>query len=246
MTRPAGLWLALALLGTIVAGGCTPETRRHLASVLFDAPPGSGAPARAEPTARPYRRPPSPVSAPVPVVPEMEAIPEPTPEPAPPWSEFARRMPKDPAGGVDWVRALEQKLIDPRPGLDPGAKPQPVFSIVIERVPQGQPLFKVTFPHKAHTEWLGCTNCHTGIFEMRRGAAPISMAKIFAGEYCGRCHGKVAFAPPTGCPRCHLALAPPKPPEPPAAPSTAPAPASPAGAAAASPAPAAQSAGGPR
>jgi len=34
----------------------------------------------------------------------------------------------------------------------------------------------------------------------------ITMAKIFAGEFCGRCHGKVAFNVPTGCPRCHPAL----------------------------------------
>jgi c(7)-type cytochrome triheme protein len=80
----------------------------------------------------------------------------------------------------------------------------------VELIPEGQPVFKVTFPHKEHTQWLACANCHPGIFQMRRGADPITMAKIFAGEYCGRCHGKVSFAVATGCPRCHLALAGPK------------------------------------
>jgi c(7)-type cytochrome triheme protein len=34
----------------------------------------------------------------------------------------------------------------------------------------------------------------------------ITMAKIQAGEYCGACHGKVAF-PVEACGRCHAILA---------------------------------------
>jgi hypothetical protein len=32
------------------------------------------------------------------------------------------------------------------------------------------------------------------------------MDKIFAGEYCGRCHGPVAFDPAAACARCHLGM----------------------------------------
>ncbi|MFQ5945796.1 MAG: cytochrome c3 family protein [Anaerolineae bacterium] len=123
------------------------------------------------------------------------------------WRDVLRQLPKDEAGGVDWARALQEKAIEPRAGLDPEAKDQPVFPFDVELTPEAQPLFKVTFPHKAHTEWLACANCHPGIFQMQQGADPMTMAKIYAGEYCGRCHGKVAFAVPTGCPRCHPALA---------------------------------------
>ena len=69
------------------------------------------------------------------------------------------------------------------------------------------PDFKVTYPHRIHTQLLACTTCHTGIFQMQAGADPITMEQIFAGEFCGRCHGKVAFDPTTACPRCHLGMA---------------------------------------
>jgi c(7)-type cytochrome triheme protein len=38
---------------------------------------------------------------------------------------------------------------------------------------------------------------------MKRGANPISMVKIVNGEFCGRCHGRVAF-PISNCARCHV------------------------------------------
>lgn len=60
----------------------------------------------------------------------------------------------------------------------------------------------VRFPHKAHTEWLDCSNCHDAIFKKEVGANPINMFAILNGEYCGRCHGAVSF-PLTECLRCH-------------------------------------------
>ena len=77
----------------------------------------------------------------------------------------------------------------------------------VELVPEAMPVYKVVFDHEPHTAILTCASCHPGIFEMRGGAAPITMAAIMAGEYCGRCHGKVAFGVSTGCGRCHGALA---------------------------------------
>jgi c(7)-type cytochrome triheme protein len=60
----------------------------------------------------------------------------------------------------------------------------------------------VVYPHLPHTLWLDCRNCHPSIFLMRAGANPVTMAKIFKGEFCGRCHGIVAF-PISDCSRCH-------------------------------------------
>jgi c(7)-type cytochrome triheme protein len=61
----------------------------------------------------------------------------------------------------------------------------------------------VRFPHLQHTEWLTCANCHPAIFIPQAGANPISMSAIIQGEFCGVCHGKVAFAPTLNCGRCH-------------------------------------------
>lgn len=114
-------------------------------------------------------------------------------------------FPRDLMGNVDWVAAVEQGRIDPQPGIDPDATATPVLPFDVHLDP-GIPQFEVTFPHAAHTYWLRCDNCHPQIFTMRAGANPITMAKIFEGEYCGRCHGRVAFPTETGCPRCHTKL----------------------------------------
>lgn len=66
-------------------------------------------------------------------------------------------------------------------------------------------MFNVRFSHKVHTFWLSCKICHPGIFKAKNGANQFTMYDIWQGEFCGRCHGKVAF-PPKGydnCRRCH-------------------------------------------
>jgi c(7)-type cytochrome triheme protein len=60
----------------------------------------------------------------------------------------------------------------------------------------------VVYPHKQHTEWLDCSNCHPAIFIPKKGANDISMAAILLGQKCGVCHGKVAF-PVAECRKCH-------------------------------------------
>jgi len=124
------------------------------------------------------------------------------------WPELAALLPKDVTGQVDWFQALKAKAIAPRPGIEPRAVAQPILPITVERVPKGHAIFKVLFPHEAHTTWLGCENCHPALFQMRRGDTPMSMAKIFQGELCGACHGKVAFNIMAGCPRCHINIVP--------------------------------------
>ena len=71
----------------------------------------------------------------------------------------------------------------------------------IVRVPRGA-IHNVVFPHKQHTEWLACANCHPAIFVPQKGANQISMPLILSGQKCGVCHGKVAF-PPSECSKCH-------------------------------------------
>ena len=62
----------------------------------------------------------------------------------------------------------------------------------------------VIFPHKGHTEWLQCSNCHPDIFIPQQGANRMNMAGILLGQKCGVCHGKVSFPIVTStCRLCH-------------------------------------------
>lgn len=122
------------------------------------------------------------------------------------WEEAKKILPKDKSGQTDWVQALKAGAIAPRPSPDPKAPDQAVLPLDVELIPAVGEMFKVVFSHKIHTEWLGCPNCHTGIFQMAKGSSAITMEKINAGQYCGVCHGKVAF-PATTCGRCHPAMA---------------------------------------
>jgi len=110
-------------------------------------------------------------------------------------------FPRDNAGIVDWVQVLEKGLIDPRMSVDGTGEMFPVDFDIIFKNTASMP--NVRFPHKQHTEWLTCANCHPAIFVPQKGANPISMNEIIQGKYCGVCHGKVAFPPTMNCGRCH-------------------------------------------
>ena len=111
-------------------------------------------------------------------------------------------LPRNKAGNrVDWVAALAAKKIAPRwDHADANAEGM-VMDMDIVRVPKGS-MPNVVFPHKQHTEWLACANCHPAIFVPQKGANQISMSLILSGQKCGICHGKVAF-PPSECSKCH-------------------------------------------
>jgi len=103
--------------------------------------------------------------------------------------------------GVDWVKALDDGHLKPRwERTDPTAEPM-VMDMNIVRVPKSS-MPDVVFPHRQHTLWLACSNCHPDIFIPRRGANQINMAAIVLGQKCGVCHGKVSF-PVSECKRCH-------------------------------------------
>jgi len=112
-----------------------------------------------------------------------------------------RRMPSDSAGNkVDWVRAFEDGYIRPRSSLSGEAEVKQLDTEIIMNDTGSLP--RVLFPHKPHTRWLDCENCHERIFKSKAGATPVTMSKILDGEYCGVCHGAVSF-PLTECNRCH-------------------------------------------
>ncbi|MBL4614001.1 MAG: c-type cytochrome [Magnetovibrio sp.] len=119
----------------------------------------------------------------------------------PPKEAFAD-LPKSRAGNrVDWVKALNEGYIEPRADLTDDSKKMTVLNLDIVREVKGS-MPDVVYPHKPHTQWLQCSNCHPKIFKPKKGANKISMAAILAGQYCGVCHGKVAF-PISECRNCH-------------------------------------------
>ncbi len=119
----------------------------------------------------------------------------------PPAQAFST-LPKSMAGNhVDWVKALDGKAIAPRWDRDDAATAAIVMDLNIVREVKGS-MPDVVYPHKQHTEWLDCSNCHPAIFQPQKGANQISMAAILLGQSCGVCHGKVAF-PVSECRLCH-------------------------------------------
>jgi len=111
-------------------------------------------------------------------------------------------LPKSQAGNhVDWVKSLDGKAIEPRwDRLDPAAQAIVMDLNIVREVKGSMP--DVVYPHKQHTEWLDCSNCHPKIFAPQKGANQMSMASILLGQQCGVCHGKVAF-PVSECRLCH-------------------------------------------
>jgi len=110
-------------------------------------------------------------------------------------------LPPDNVGNrVRWVMALADGYINPRTNILPGTEVQVLDLDILMRRTGEMPM--VLFPHRPHTEWLDCSNCHDRIFKRKAGATPVNMFQILQGNYCGQCHGAVAF-PLTECRRCH-------------------------------------------
>lgn len=115
--------------------------------------------------------------------------------------EALSRLAPDTAGNkVRWVQALELGQINPRTNIYPETKVNRLDLDVI--MPDTGAMPMVRFPHRQHTEWLDCNNCHERLFASKAGETPVNMFAILQGEYCGRCHGAVSF-PLTECNRCH-------------------------------------------
>ena len=118
--------------------------------------------------------------------------------------EAYKGLPKTSFGNhVDWVKALDQGLIKPRwDRLDSNEEPFVMDLDIVRPVKASVP--DVVFPHRQHTEWLLCSNCHPAIFIPQKGANQINMSAILLGKKCGVCHGKVSFPIETKtCKKCH-------------------------------------------
>lgn len=115
--------------------------------------------------------------------------------------EALSALPSDTTGNyVRWMQALDEGHIQPRTNIHPETKVNLRTTDVLLVNTSDRPL--VRFPHRQHTAWLDCSNCHNGLFEEKAGATRIGMMAILMGEKCGVCHGAVAF-PLTECNRCH-------------------------------------------
>lgn len=115
-------------------------------------------------------------------------------------AEALGAFPMDRRGSADWVKALDLGIITPRADLA-GKSEMTTLDMDIMFKDTGQMPW-VKFPHIAHTKWLACSNCHPNIFIEKKGANDVSMDSVLAGEFCGRCHGKVSFSLWV-CERCH-------------------------------------------
>lgn len=116
-------------------------------------------------------------------------------------AEALSTLPSDTAGNrVRWVQALESGAIAPRSTLRSDTPVRVLDDDLI--IARNGSMPAVKFPHRAHTLWLDCSNCHDGLFKAKAGANRFSMMAILNGEQCGLCHGAVAF-PLTECNRCH-------------------------------------------
>lgn len=121
----------------------------------------------------------------------------------PPLQSYEGLPPTEFGNHVDWVKALDEGKLKPRwDRTDPDAEPFVMDLDIVRPVKASVP--DVVFPHRQHTEWLFCSNCHPAIFVPQKGANQINMSQILLGQKCGVCHGKVAFPITTkSCKKCH-------------------------------------------
>jgi len=121
-----------------------------------------------------------------------------------PPKEAYQGLPTTPFGNhVDWVKSIDGGLIKPRwDRMNSNEEPFVMDLDIVRPVKASMP--DVVFPHRQHTEWLFCSNCHPAIFVPQKGANQISMSAILLGQKCGVCHGKVSFPiTTTSCKKCH-------------------------------------------
>ena len=87
----------------------------------------------------------------------------------------------------------------------------PVFSvygdIVFDRKVEAPDIPVAVFPHWVHRIRYRCNVCHPAIFELKRGADPVTMEAMGKGQFCAVCHnGKIAWGINFDtCNRCHVA-----------------------------------------
>ncbi len=79
----------------------------------------------------------------------------------------------------------------------------PGKTLTFDKSPMGAVVFSGTIHKDAG---VSCKECHNPEMfpKMKQGTVEITMAKIYAGELCGKCHnGTRAFEAKKNCTRCH-------------------------------------------
>ena len=110
-------------------------------------------------------------------------------------------LPRDSGGNIDWVRALRDSIIRPRFTPD-GARAVLIDSgFNYDVFLTDDSLNTAVFSHTVHLEWSTCQSCHPQRFPKKH--EPITHAAMQKGQYCGACHGTVAFPMRSACYRCH-------------------------------------------
>lgn len=193
--------LLLPLFFTVSCGSDT-------LSLFFDIPPPSEKPApkpKPEPAKVAAAAPaPTEITSPEGGTPEFEKIFD--------WAQASELLPKNEVDEeIDWMLALRQGLIKPRAEMTGPGNPEHTLFKFDFFFAGPDPESDAYFPHSSHTEWLTCESCHPKLFPYRElgldgsGSYTISMDRVFEGQYCGKCHGVVAFALDY-CNRCHTKM----------------------------------------
>jgi len=117
------------------------------------------------------------------------------------------RMPRTKFGNwIDWSQAVRMGRIRPKQSiLEDDYESMPFDKeIKLEAIWSDAP--EAIFPHKSHTFWLDCANCHPYVFNIKKKATKdLTMNNILKGDFCGACHLNVAF-PLDDCVRCHPSI----------------------------------------
>lgn len=119
--------------------------------------------------------------------------------------KFTEKLPRARFGnGINWIKAAEKKNITlrdaPKAKSDRSDLNKNLSDSLIR--PDEPEMPQIIFSHDKHARWNGCSLCHPSIFKEQKGSPKITMEGIFDGEFCGVCHGRVAF-PTLDCQRCH-------------------------------------------
>ena len=79
------------------------------------------------------------------------------------------KLPPDSAGNlVNWVQAIDGGAINPRTTLRESTPVRTRDDAIIVAKFGSMPA--VRFPHRQHTLWLDCSNCHDKLFKAKAGA----------------------------------------------------------------------------
>ncbi|MFQ5899958.1 MAG: c(7)-type cytochrome triheme domain-containing protein [Thermodesulfobacteriota bacterium] len=117
-------------------------------------------------------------------------------------------FPRDRFGFINWVGMMNSGVIKPIHSLDPDEKDETRETEILFQV-LSDFVDNILWPHKLHTYWVKCEQCHEGkgekqmLFKPVLGANKIRMrTMVKEKKFCIHCHGKVSF-PIADCIRCH-------------------------------------------